>query len=936
MKFKKLALTLAVTTVLFGPVFPQQAFSQTTPATTQTQGQGSIAGRVINDVTGDVLPGASIRLQESGREAVASGDGSFLFSNLAAGNYTMVISYEGLEPQRVAIQVQTGSSARRDFRLTNSTVMPEEILVLSRLSGFASSINMQRNAPSVRTVVSADALGQIREGNIGDALVRLPGLSVETRAGVQRTATIRGLAPQYNTVTVNGLRMTNVDGNRDIALDSFPANMLARVDVIKAPTPDMSADAIGGTVNLVTKSAYDKVGRTFDVEAGTTYNDNRDTWNRQAGVTFGDTFGETEQFGLLASLFYFRDHRGYDVVDTAYTVSAADSYFINRSLYYDRKETKDKVGAGLSFDYRPSDDTQLSFSGIYHYDYRDLERRGTDYRPNPATQSNVSSTAGTSTGGRVDAIAFYREPKNVFELYSGNMTHRTGDWNLEGRVAYSKATKEYPVTLQVVNSWNGVNMTYDRTDPDFPIFKVNNGVDISDPARLQFRQFDTNQVPRVEDEWSIDTHAERDFGYASIPWTLKTGLRATFKDATQSQPDTVRYTGLTGTTAASLVDLYSNADYMSESNGRAVLIPVFPDWRQYLNLQKTSQQSFTQNAAAVLFTNQTRANADFTIAEDIFAGYLMADIDFNGLQILTGVRVEATEINSEANAVSVSGGTVTAVNRVSDSASYTNVLPGVHARYTMMDDRLVLRSSITKAISRPPPGDLIPSRQENAQLNQRIIGNPNLKPAEADNFDLTAEYFLPPLGVLSAGAFYKDISNFVFSSSRIASDGVDERTRVNGEGGKVKGLELVWVQQLSFLPGLLSGLGVEANYTWLDSEGSYPNRAVDDLPLVNSPKYIYNGIVSYADGPFSARVSYNRLPERLESVGGRQALDRYNAASSVWDLAFDYTISDSTSAFLNVKNLTDTPSVQYQGNRGNPTSVVYYGRQFNAGVKVSF
>ncbi|MDO9476871.1 MAG: TonB-dependent receptor [Pseudohongiella sp.] len=936
MEFKKLALTLAVSSAIIGSAFPQQAFPQTTSGSVQTQGQGSIAGRVINDASGDVLPGASIRLEGAGRELVASGDGSFLFNNLPAGSYTVVISYEGLEQQRVAIQVQPGSSARRDFRLANSSVLPQEILVLSRLSGFASSINMQRNAPSVRTVVSAEALGQIREGNIGDALVRLPGLSVETRAGVQRTATIRGLAPQYNTVTVNGLRMTNVDGNRDIALDSFPANMLARVDVIKAPTPDMSADAIGGTVNLVTKSAYDKVGRTFDVEVGTTYNDNRDTWNRQAGVTFGDTFGEQEQFGLLASLFYFRDHRGYDVVDTAYTVSAANSYFINRSLYYDRKETKDKVGAGLAFDYRPSDDTQLSFSGIYHYDYRDLHRRAIDYRPNPATQSNVSPTTGTSTGGRVDSIVFYREPKNVFELYTGNITHRAGDWNLEGRLAYSKATKEYPVTLQVVNSWNGVNMTYDRSNPDFPTFQVNNGVDISDPARLQFRQFDTNQVPRFEDELSIDTHAERDFGYASIPWTLKTGLRATFKDASQAQPDTVRYTGLTGATAASLAERYSNADYMSESGGRAVLIPVFPDWTQYLNLQKTSPQSFTQTAAARLFSAETMANADFTIAEDIYAGYLMADIDFNGLQILTGVRVEGTEISSEANAVTVSNGQITAINRVSDSASYTNVLPGVHARYSMIDDRLVLRSSVTKAISRPPPGDLIPSRQENAQLNQRIIGNPNLKPAESDNFDVTAEYFLPPLGVLSAGVFYKEIDNFVFSSSRIGSDGVDERSRVNGDGGKVKGLELVWMQQLSFLPGLLSGLGVEANYTWLDSQGSYPDRSADDLALVNSPKYIYNGIVSYADGPFSARVSYNRLPERLEAVGGRQALDRYNAASSVWDLAFNYTISDTTSAFLNVKNLTDTPSVQYQGSRGNPTSVVYYGRQFNAGVKMNF
>lgn len=937
MKNNKLALTLAISAVMTGTFYNPQAVAQPNSGSSQSQaiGSGSVGGRVVDNATGLALPGASVRIMENNRSAVTGNDGSFSFSSVGTGNYTLVISYEGLEQQRVNVAVQSGQAARADVRMTSAGVRPEEILVLSRLAGYASTINMQRNAPSVRTIVSADALGQIREGNIGDALVRLPGLSVESRAGVQRTATIRGLAPQYNTVTVNGLRMTNVDGNRDIALDSFPANMLSRVEVVKSPTPDMSADAIGGTVNLVTRSAFDKDGRTFETEVGTTYNDNRGTWNRQAGVTFADTFGEQGEFGLLGSISYFRDHRGYDVISTAYT-PGANNNFINRSLQYDRKETKDKIGAGVTFDYRPSIDTEFTFSGIYHYDYRELWRRGTDYRPNPGTQFNVSETAGSSTGGRVDSIVFYREPKNVFQMYTGEVEHRTGDWLFDGRMAYSNAKKSYPVTLQVLNSWNNVDLTYDRSNPDFPSFQVTNGVDISDPSGLQFRQFDSTQVPREEDEWSFDANAERDFSYASIPWTLKTGLRATYKDSAQAQPDTVRYSGLAGTSPQSLLEQYSNDNFMKESNGRAVLMPVFPDWRKYLELQKNSPQSLTQNAAAAFFTEQTRANADFSISEDILAAYVMADVDLNGLQILTGVRVESTEINSDANEVITSGNTVTAINRVSDSASYTNVLPGVHARYSMVDDKMVLRASVTQAISRPPPGDLIPSRQENAQMNQRVIGNPNLKPAESDNFDLTAEYFLPPLGVISAGAFYKDISDFVFSTSRIAADGVDERTRTNGEGGKVKGLEFVWVQQLSFLPGMLSGLGIETNYTWLDSQGVYPGRESENLELVNSPRYIYNSIVSYAAGPVSVRVSYNRLPERLEAVGARRSLDRYNAASSVWDLALKYAFSDSGSAFVNVKNLTDTPVIQYQGDRSNPTSVTYYGTQYNVGVKFEF
>jgi TonB-dependent receptor len=302
---------------------------------------------------------------------------------------------------------------------------------------------------------------------------------------------------------------------------------------------------------------------------------------------------------------------------------------------------------------------------------------------------------------------------------------------------------------------------------------------------------------------------------------------------------------------------------------------------------------------------------------------------------MAGVRAEKTEIESTANRIVTSGNTVVSVTRVRGASDYTNVLPGLHARYLALGDRLVLRAAVTQAISRPPPGDLVPSVQENAQLNQRIIGNENLKPAESLNLDAGAEYYLPRLGVVSAGLFYKDIKNFVFSSSRIAPDGVDERTRTNGDGGQVLGAEFVWSQQFTFLPGPLSGLGLEANYTVLDSEGSYPGRG-SDLPFINSPDFIFNGILAYTRGPLGLRLSFNQLPERLESVGARAALDRYNAAVQIWDFAVKYRIARAHTLFLNVKNLTDEPTVQFQGSRGNPVAVTYYGTQFNFGIDFSF
>lgn len=907
-----------------------------------SQHTGAVSGRVINSTTGNILPSARVRIVELQREVSTRRDGSYLLGNLAPGRYTLQVSYDGLDTSQLEFEVSAAEVTSQDVRLSGALFEGERILVRSRAEGYASSMNVQRHADSHRTVVSADALGQIREGNIGDALVRLPGMSVETRAGVQRTATIRGLAPQYNTVTVDGIRMTNVDGNRDIALDSFPANLLARVDVIKAPTPDMTADAIGGTVDLITRSAYDSEDRIVEAQIGTTYNDHNGTWNRQGGITLGDTYGDNRQFGVLGSVFYFRDERGYDVANHDYSVNDDGEYILSRSLYYDREEKKDKVGAGLMFDYRPNSNTSAYLKALYHYDYRWLWRRGTDYRPN--TQNAEVSADGlvSSQGGRVDAITFYREPKNVFQMYNAGFEHRGYHWLVDGQAAYSRAKKDYPVTLQLVNSYNNVDMTYDRIHPDFPAYRVDNDVDLNDPSDIAFRQYQTNQVPRLEEEFTFDANATREFPGAFYSMTFKTGARATLKDASQSQPDTIRYTGLEGVPASELLEFYSNPDFMSPADGRAQLLGFFPDWRQYLQLHESGSEGLTQNSAAEFYTGSTIANADFSISEDIFSTYAMSTFDFDPtdyydhFSVLVGARFESTHLSSRANEVISDGNTITAINPVEGSSSYNNILPSIHARYTTMNNRLVLRSSISKAISRPPPGDLIPSVQENSQLNQRVVGNPNLRPAESLNYDFSAEYYMPPLGVVSASVFYKDIDNFVFSTSRIASDGVDERTRVNGDGGTVTGAELVWQQQLHFLPGVFSGFGIEANYTWLDTKGVYPGRESEDLSLVNSPRYIANAVLSYATGPASARLSVNRMPDRISAIGGNELLDRYIEGSTVWDLALQYELGTNYNIFFNIKNLTNDPTREYIGNSGNPTSVIYYGRQFNLGINLSF
>lgn len=890
----------------------------------QAPSEGSVLGRVTNAQTGGYLEGAEVRILESNRQVTTNREGIFSFPRLEADTHTIQVSYLGIETQQVEAVVRPGETTALQVELRSATFRLDEMLIIGQIEGQAHAINLQRSSDNLKTIVSQDALGQVQEGNIGDALNRLPGITVETRAGVQRTATIRGLAPQYNSVTVDGFTMTNVDGNRDIALDSYPSNTLERVEVVRAVTPDMPGDAIGGTVNLVTRTAFDRAGRTFFGNLGSTNNAKRGSFNRQAEVTVGDTFGPEGRLGGLFTASYFEDVRGYDVSNVGYSVSAEDQYTVANNLVYDRDERKRKFGLGANLDYRASETARLFIKGMYNHDYRWLHRRGTDYRP--ATN-------------QVNAITFYREPRNVFQMYMAGASHALGGWQMSHRVAFSHADKSYPETFQVTTGYNGVELDVDRRNPNFPLFSVRNGVGISDAAGLVIRNMQITQAPRTEHEYAFESSAQTAFRLSALPATLRTGIRGAFKDASQHQPDYARYS-VSGLSVAALAESYENPNFFRESDGRARLLPFFPGKDLWLNAFRSQSGAFT---AQEPFSTQGRANTQWSIGEDILSAFGMLTVDVGELRILGGTRVEHTRNDSQANEVVIERvegrEQVTGINPRTSTSNYTNVLPGVHLRYNATPN-LVLRGSVNRTISRPAPGDLIPSIQVNAQLTQPavIVGNPDLVPATSTNLDLSAEFYLTGLGLISAGVFHKSVDNFVFNErTRLDSGpfaGFDEVRRVNGDGGTVGGFEFTWGQQFTSLPGAFSGLGIESNITLLRSEGTYPGREDDSLPLNRSPDWITNAALVYTQGPLQTRVSFMARSHRLSGVGSRAALDRYNEADHNLDFSFEYGLPRwGGRAFFHTRNLLNAATVEYQGSTANPVSTTYYGRQFNFGMR---
>jgi TonB-dependent receptor len=300
------------------------------------------------------------------------------------------------------------------------------------------------------------------------------------------------------------------------------------------------------------------------------------------------------------------------------------------------------------------------------------------------------------------------------------------------------------------------------------------------------------------------------------------------------------------------------------------------------------------------------------------------------------VRVEATSVNTDANRVSVSGTTLT-VTPTKGTSNYTSVFPSLTANFRVSDNT-VLRAAVTTSLARPNFGDLAPTTQTTSGQNTATIGNPALKATQALNYDLMAEHYFESVGFVALGAFYKDLTNFIYPQTRapLASEALPAEvtlvvTPVNGPSGKIYGLEAAWQQKLTFLPGLLDGLGVNLNYTYSKSESTFPLRGSEKFSIPGQTGTAGNAGIFYDKGPLSLRTGVNYAGKFRVTVSplGKDA-DTYRLERTQVDVAGSYQIRPDTKFFIEGINLTNTPfrgSVGDRDNRGgggdDPSREIY-------------
>src|SRR5215469_3059000 len=225
--------------------------------------RGSITG-TVTDASGAVLPGARIALGQKGPSAVSDAQGQFLITNLPAGSYIVTVSYVGFTPFSATAVVKAGQVVQVNAPLV--VEMASQVVTVSgeRSLGEVEAINIERTADNIVQVLPSKVITSLPNTNIADAVGRAPSVSLERDEGEGKYVQIRGTEPRLTNVTINGVNTPSVEGAvRNIKLDSVPADLVERIEVFKTLSADQDADGIGGTVNLVTRTAGEKATYTL-------------------------------------------------------------------------------------------------------------------------------------------------------------------------------------------------------------------------------------------------------------------------------------------------------------------------------------------------------------------------------------------------------------------------------------------------------------------------------------------------------------------------------------------------------------------------------------------------------------------------------------------------------------------------------------------------
>lgn len=910
---------------------------------------GTIKGRIL-DTSNQTLPGATIYIDSLHTGVVSDINGFYTLTNIAPGTYKVKVSYVGYSPVEMTITVPEGKTVESDVML-NDGVKLREVVVGGAFNGQRRALSSQKNAMGIVNVVSADQVGKFPDSNIGDALKRISGINVQYDQGEARFGQVRGTSADLSSVTINGNRIPSAEGDtRNVQLDLIPADMVQTIEVNKVVTADMDADAIGGSINLVTKNTPNK--RMFNATAGSGYNAVSKKAQLNLGLTYGDRFFN-DKLGLMFSGSYQNAPGGSDNAEFEYDVDDG-SVVMKEAQVRQYYVTRERQSYSLALDYEFNPDHKISFKGIYNRRndwenryrvvYKDLDES------DPSEQSIELQTKGGADDTRNARLE--RQQTMDFTL--------DGEHNLGGRLlmdwaaSFSRASEDRPneryFGLKMDNN-TGENLinTFRGIGGRAPYSTI--AIPGLDNEGWELDELTNSNQSIYENEWKFRLNFELPLMKGLYGNTLRFGGKYTNKEKDR-ETTMYKYDGEDVNDNPIFNDGGAWREHGSSQIRKGFMVgDNYPEGTHFVSKKYLGSINFNSMQGE---PDYEEMSGNYHAKEEITSAYLRFDQKLGQkLDLMLGLRMEHTALNYRGlNWVVDEDENESLESTGNRKNSYTNWLPSVLLKYDVNDD-LKLRASFTETLSRPKYSALIPSVNYNRADEEATIGNPNLKPTTSYNFDLSAEYYFKSVGLVSVGLFYKSINNVIVDEVWKGMDAqlpitgtydYEISKPINAYDADLFGVEVAYQRDFGFITPALKCLGFYGNYTYTANKTKnhhFEHRVLEDgedVDMIGSPEHTANASLFFEKWGFNLRLSYNFASAFVDEMGEVAQLDRYYDKVNYLDLNASYTFGKrfKTTIYADVTNLLNQPLRYYQGTKDRTAQVEYYGARFNAGIKVSF
>jgi TonB-dependent receptor len=813
----------------------------------------------------------------------------------------------------------------------------------------------QKDAPNLVNVLTQEEIRQMPDVNIGEALRRLPGVSLETDTGEGRFVYIRGLDADLNGTTFDGLRLppsnsaspNSGGGGRAVAFDAIPSGLVGSVTVTKTNIPEQDAEAIGGTIELTSKKLPLNGKPFFDARVGGGVEKLRNTsvldLSFSAGTRFGsgnaglksgilDSYSD-KPFSIIVTAVNYNDQRGINDVEPSPNGDGTLGGWSQRYYQYNRK----RHGYGLDLGYQPDADNSYYFRA-FDTGYEELKQDNI-LNINLAGAPISANGSYTDTASKITRTLADADEVIKNQLFSLGGKNKIKSDVIDYRIGYALGSDQFKKSISDNFLYTGTlpSVTYNNAGVGgTPLYTATNSSFIN-PSNYVMSSISSSPSQTKDVEYSGALNYKTpvklisdNLGSDSEFW--KSGINSRWRTRTSSS----NITSFTPTTTIPLSNFTSGSNlsfYENQYNNGPAITPGI-------------QNGYTLAATAA--NAQTSAIGAQNDQENVLAAYSQYEMKKNRLSLIAGLRYEGTHSAYSSNSPNANGDT--GWFATSSNNHYGNLFPSMQTKYDL-DEKSLIRLAYSTSIARPTFLQASPSVNFASAAAPWYVttGNPNLKPTTAQSFDLSYEKYLDNSGILSVGIFDKELSNYIASrtlsqtapvtgipNSQIAAgDQVYNTTFSNISAASVYGLEFAYEQQYKQLQGLLGGLGTSFNYTYVKS--NFDIRTGESSQLPGTSKNTYNASVFYKYSDLTLRASLYYASEALWNIGSSALGDTYVDNRTSIDLNASYKIDKNYGIYLSGKNLNNNPLTYLSGpGRSNIIQREYYGQTYLAGVNLSF